>query len=408
MNSSTSKVAAVLLSAISSAVYLDGCARNEAAPAPELPQVSVAQVLTRDITEFDEFTGHFEAVRHVDVRPRVSGYIASVNFSEGGEVHQGEVLFVIDPRPYAAELKRAHAELAQARSRRELAQSERNRAVKLLASHAISREEFETRVAASEESDADVDAAQAAVDTAALNLGFTRVISPIDGVAGRALITAGNFVAAGQTLVTTVVSEDPIYVTFEGDESAYLRDMDPGLRARREVGSPVWVGLVNETDYTHRGILVFTNNELDAATGTIRARARLDNPDHRYTPGMFARIKLPASLPHEAVLINDSAVSTDQSIKYVLVVGQDHKVRYRVVSLGPLVDGLRVVREGLSPGEVIVVDGLQHVRPGMLVSPERVAMGEAPTGADPGAHATLLAHDSGGHDPAGQNSRDEQ
>jgi len=395
MNPSIARTASLLFLALAPSFYLGGCARDEAAPAPALPQVSVARVLTRDVTEFDEFTGHFEAVRHVDVRPRVSGYVSSFNFSEGGEVHRGDVLFVIDPRPYAAELKRAQAQLAQARSRRELAASERVRAVKLLASHAISREEFETRVAASEESAADVDAAQAAVDTAALNLGFTRVTSPIDGIAGRALVTAGNFVAAGQTLVTTVVSEDPIYVTFEGDESAYLRDMDPALRTRHEVGGPVWVGLVNETDYPHRGTLVFTNNELDAATGTIRARARLANPDHRFTPGMFARVKVPASVPHAAVLINDTAVSTDQSVKYVLVVDRDNKVQYRAVTLGPLADGLRVVRQGLSPGETIVVDGLQHVRPGMVVNPERVAMGSSPADAAGAADGALLAHDSG-------------
>jgi RND family efflux transporter MFP subunit len=376
-------------------LILTSCARNEAAPiAAAPPPVGVARVLTRSITEFDEFTGHFEAVSRVDVRPRVSGYISSVNFSEGGEVRAGDVLFVIDPRPYAAEMKRANAQLAQAHSQLELAKSERDRATKLVESHAISREEFETRMAANEQAGANVDAAAAAVDTAALNLGFTRVTAPISGVAGRALITSGNFVTAGQTLVTTLVSEDPIYVSFEGDESAYIRDMDPALRAGREVGSPVWIGLVNERDYPHQGEVVFTNNELDSTTGTIRARARLANHDHRFTPGMFARVKLPGGSRHAAVLINDSAVSTDQSVSYVLVVDADNKIEYRAVKLGPLADGLRVVREGLGPQETIVVNGLQHVRPGMIVRPERVAMGgHAGAGSDAGT--ALVAVNAG-------------
>jgi RND family efflux transporter MFP subunit len=377
-------------------LVLAGCARNEAAPvAMAPPAVGVARVITREVTEFDQFTGHFEAVSRVDVRPRVSGYISSVNFSEGGEVREGAVLFVIDPRPYAAELKRANAQFAQARSQLELAKSQRDRATKLMQSHAISREEFETRMAANEQAGANVDAAAAAVDTAALNLGFTRVTAPISGVAGRALITSGNFVTAGQTLVTTVVSEDPIYVTFEGDESAYIRDMDPALRAGREVGSPVWIGLVNEPDYPHQGVVVFTNNELDSATGTIRARARLANHDHRFTPGMFARVKLPGGVRHPAVLINDSAVSTDQNVSYVLVVGAGNKIEYRAVKLGPLTDGLRVVREGLGTEETIVVNGLQHVRPGMIVRPERVAMGTHAGAGSADASSALVAVNAG-------------
>ncbi len=389
----------LVLASLITTTLLAGCARNEAPPgaaaaaaAAAPPAVSVAQVLTRTVTEYDEFTGHFEAVSRVEVRPRVSGYIASVSHPDGAEVHEGEVLFVIDPRPYAAELKRANAQAAQARSQLALARSERERAAKLMDSHAISREELETRIAASEQAAANLDAAQAAVDAAALNLSFTRVTAPITGAAGRALITTGNFVTAGQTLVTTVVSEDPIYVSFEGDESAYLRDMDPALRAHRELHLPVFIGLIDESDYPHRGELVFTNNELDAATGTIRARARLANPDHRFAPGLFARVRLPGSTRHQAVLINDSAVSTDQSVKYVLLLGPGDKIEYRAVKLGPLSEGLRVVREGLAPGDTIVVSGLQHVRPGMQVTPERVAMGERPGGADGPAPGALLAH----------------
>jgi RND family efflux transporter MFP subunit len=352
----------------------DAKATTAAVQAP--PQVTVAQVLSRQMTDFDEFTGHFEAVERVEIRPRVSGYISSVNFTQGREVKKGDVLFVIDPRPYEAELKKVKAELAQARSQLALSKSERDRAVKLLDSHAISREEYDTRVAGTEQSTANVDAAEAAVDSAALNLTFTRVTAPISGVVGRAEITEGNLVSAGQTLLTTLVSQDPIYVSFEGDEQGYLRYMELARNAGRDARHPVWVGLANEQGYPHEGAIVFVNNEIDAATGTARARGLLENHDRRFTPGMFARVKLPGSSTYRALLINDSSVGTDQSVKYVLRVGKDNRVEYQPVKLGPVVDGLRVVRSGLKDGDVIVVNGLQRVRPGAPVTPQRVAMGE--------------------------------
>jgi RND family efflux transporter MFP subunit len=363
------------------AAVVSGCARNEAAPAPPSPpQVEVAKVLTREVTEYDEFTGRFEAVERVEIRPRVSGYISSVNFEQGREVRKGDVLFVIDPRPYEAEYKRAKADLARARTQLTLAQSERDRAMKLLDSRAISREEFDTRVAGSEQATANVAAAEAALDAAALNLTFTRVTSPINGVVGRAEITAGNLVQPGQNLLTTVVSIDPIYVEFEGDEQAYLKYNAMARRGERassrDAQNPVWVGLSDETGFPHQGVMVFLNNEVDPATGTIRARGQLANSDRRFTPGLFARVRLIGSGKYNAVLINDSAVGTDQSVKYVLAVGQDNKVEYRPVKLGPVIDGFRVVREGLKPGETIVVNGLQRVRPGAAVTPQLVAMGE--------------------------------
>jgi RND family efflux transporter MFP subunit len=363
------------------AAVVSGCARNEAAPAPPAPPaVDVAKVLTRDITEFDEFTGRFEAVERVEIRPRVSGYISSVNFEQGHEVRKGDVLFVIDPRPYDAEHKRAKAELARARTQLNLAQSERDRAVKLLESRAISREEFDSRVAGSEQATANVAAAEAAVDASALNLTFTRVISPISGVVGRAEITSGNLVQSGQTLLTTVVSIDPIYVAFEGDEQAYLKYNAMARRGERsssrDAQNPLWVGLADETGFPHQGVMVFVNNEVDPATGTIRARGQFNNSERRFTPGLFARVRLVGSGKYNAVLINDSAVGTDQSVKYVLAIGEHNKVEYRPVKLGPVIDGLRVVREGLKPGETIVVNGLQRVRPGAVVTPQLVAMGE--------------------------------
>ena len=386
----------VLAAALATALTLSACSRSGAAQTPAAmppPQVSVAQVLERRVTDFDELTGRFEAVERVELRPRVSGYIASINFVQGREVRKGEVLLVIDQRPYEADLKKAKAQLAQARSQLELSKSERERAVKLLESHAISREEFDTRTAGTEQASANVDAAEAAVESSALNLEWTEVRAPISGVVGRAEVTAGNLVSSGQTLLTTLVSVDPIYVSFEGDEQAYLKYMNV---TRSEAGHdatphPVWVGLAGETGYEHQGAMVFVNNEVDAATGTVRARGLLDNHDRQFTPGMFARVKLPGSTKYNALLINDSAVGTDQSVKYVLLVGRDNKVEYRPVKLGPIVDGLRVVREGLSPGDTIVVNGLQRVRPGSPISPQRVAMGEPHphNGAD--AHGGLVA-----------------
>ena len=237
----------LLLSACST-----GTASSSAGAQPQAPEVTVAKVISRQVTDFDELTGHFEAVERVEIRPRVSGYIASVNFVQGREVNKGDVLFVIDLRPYEADLKHANAQLAQARSQLELSRSERDRAQKLLASHAISREEYDTRVAGSEQSGANVEAAEAAVDSAALNLTFTRVTAPISGVIGRAEITAGNLVTSGQTLLTTLVSVDPIYVTFEGDEQGYLKYLDYG-RTAQETSHPVWVGLIGEQGYAHEG-----------------------------------------------------------------------------------------------------------------------------------------------------------
>jgi RND family efflux transporter MFP subunit len=371
---------ATVVFALAILVQLAGCTRgvtatpSAAAPAPA---VSVATVLSRQISDFDEFTGRFEAVERVEIRPRVSGYISTVNFVQGREVTQGEVLFVIDQRPYEAALKQAQAQLEQARSQLTLATSEQDRANRLLAAHAISREELESRDAALEQGHANVAGAQAAVDTAELNLSFTRVTAPITGVVSRAEITAGNLVTSGQTLLTTVVSVDPIYVSFQGDEQGFLNFMNFARKGgEAEVTHPVFVGLANETGYPHQGTIAFVDNEIDGATGTVRVRGRLDNHDREFTPGMFARVKVTGAKTFPALLINASAVGTDQGLKYVLRVGSDNTVEYRQVKLGPVVDDLQVVREGLNAGDTIVVNGLQHVRPGMTITPQRVAMGE--------------------------------
>jgi RND family efflux transporter MFP subunit len=388
---------AMIVFALVVLVQLSGCTRGETAtPAAAVPapSVSVATVVSRQISDFDEFTGHFEAVERVEIRPRVTGYISSVNFVQGREVNKGEVLFVIDPRPYEADLKHAQAQLEQARSQLTLATSEQDRANKLLAAHAISREELESRESALEQAQANVAGAQAAVDSAQLNMSFTRVTSPITGVVSRAAITAGNLVTSGQTLLTTVVSVDPIYVSFQGDEQGFLNFMNYARKGGdAEATHPVFVGLANEEGYPHQGAIAFVDNEIDGATGTVRARGRLDNHDREFTPGMFARVKVVGAKTFPALLINESAVGTDQGLKYVLRVGNDNTIEYRQVKLGPVVDGLRVVREGLNAGDTIVVNGLQHVRPGMTITPQRVAMGEDTLKAAPAA-AKLVARNA--------------
>ena len=275
-----------------------------------------------------------------------------------------------------------------------LAKSERDRATSLLAQHAISQEEYDTRTAGREQAQANVEAAQAALDAADLNVTFTRVTAPISGRISRALVTSGNFVTNGQTPLTTLVSLDPIYVSFDGDEQEYLKytkvARDPARGSSRDAHSPVLVGLADESGYPHQGVMVFVDNALDPTTGTIRSRALLDNHDRVFTPGLFARIKLMGSAQNEAVLVNDSAIGTDQTVRYVLVLSTGNKVEYRPVQLGPVVDGLRVVQSGLAPGETIVVNGLQRVRPGAQVAPQRIAMGKPRAGED----AALLARNA--------------
>jgi len=369
------------------ALILAACARNEAAEAPPPPaNVQAAKVIARPITEFDEFTGRFEAVDRVEIRPRVSGYVTAARFQQGHEVKKGDILYVIDARPYQAALKHAQAELTRARTQLALAKSEQERAVKLVAARAISQEEFDARTSGNEQSAANLIAAEAAVDAAALDLSFTQIRAPISGVVGRAEVTAGNLVTAGQSLLTTLVSIDPIYVSFDGDEQVYLKYIDlerkGELRSVRNGHGPIWVGLADEEGYPHQGTMAFLDNEVDSNTGTIHARGLFPNKERRFTPGLFARVKLIGSAQYDALLINDSAVGTDQSVKFVLRVGADNKIEYAAVKLGPIVDGLRVVREGLKEGDVIVVKGLQQVRPGMPVTPQLVAMGEAHRGDD--------------------------
>jgi RND family efflux transporter MFP subunit len=357
-----------------------GCSgKPPAAPSP--PSVTVAEVPEREITEWDEFTGRLEAVDAVEIRPRVSGYIKRVAFAEGKEVRKGEVLFEIDPRPYEADLARAGAELERARSAAALAASEVQRAGKLVDLQAISREEYDTRTSAQAQGGAMVRGAEAAVQTARLNLDWTRVRSPIAGRVSRAEVTAGNLVQAGPpdaTLLTTVVSMDPIYVYFEGDEQTYLRYAKlarQGSRpSSRDVRNPVYLGLADDEGFPHKGYMDFVDNQLNPQTGTIRARAVFSNKDRRFTPGLFARIRLVGSGKYRATLVLDRAIGTDQDKKFVLALKPDSTVEYRPVRLGRLVSGLRVVDSGLTAGDQIVISGLQRVRPGMKIAPTSAPM----------------------------------
>lgn len=371
-------LAVPLLGALATAV-LTACS-SQAAPAgpPQAPQVSVATVLAEPVQRWDEFTGRVSAVDAVDLRPRVSGYVQRVAFAEGQEVRKGDLLFVIDPRPYRATLDQAQAQLERARSEASLATAQDARALNLVEAKAISREDFESRRAASRQGNAAVRAAEATVAAARLDLQFTEVRSPINGRAGRLLVTVGNLAMADSTLLTTVVSQDPVYVDFEADERAWLRyGQQPGDAngERAVVRNPVQVGLTSEDGYPHGGIVASVDNQMDAGTGTIRARALVPNPDRVLMPGLFARVRLAGTGTAQALLVDDKAVMTDQDRKYLYVLGKGNTAERRDVTLGPLVDGLRVVDTGLKPGDRVLVNGLQKVfMPGMPVAPTTVAM----------------------------------
>lgn len=370
------------------AIALAACsgeAANDAQMMPPPPDVSVAPVVKREVSQWDEFTGRVEAVETVELRPRVGGYIDRVNYTEGHEVKKGDVLFDIDPRTWRAALARAEADLQRARVQELLTRTELERARKLIDTNSISTGEFDQRRAAHAQAEAEVLAAQAALDTAALNLEFTRVRAPISGRAGRAMVTAGNLVGTdpGATLLTTIVSLDPVYVYFEGDEQTYLRYKAMGRSGQREGGRvaryPVRVGLAGEDGYPHEGELDFVDNRVDPATGTIRARALVPNPERILTPGLFARVQLLAGNPFEAMLIDDRAVLTDQNRKFVYIVGDDGTAQRRDVRLGRMIEGLRVVEDGLAAGDRIIVHGVQKVFfPGMPVNAHEIAMGDPP------------------------------
>jgi multidrug efflux system membrane fusion protein len=355
-------------------------AKPQAAANAALPQVTVAEVIHRPLREWQEFSGRLQAVSTVEIRPRVSGYVDGVAFGDGARVKKGQLLFQIDPRPFQAEVERLVAERTRNISDLELAKANRARAERLISAHAISREEYERQVAAESSAQGALGSIEASLREARLNREFTEVRAPIDGHVSRAIITEGNLVTSA-SLLTTLVSDDPVYVYFDADEQTYLRyakaKPEPARANGRTTGGAanVYIGLVDEDGYPHRGQLDFIDNQVDATTGTIRARAALANPDGRYTPGLFARVRLVGGADHDSVLIEDRAVGTDLSKKFVLTLTADNRIQYRLVDLGPKINGLRVVEHGLAPTDLIVINGLQHVRPGQTVAPTRVAMG---------------------------------
>jgi multidrug efflux system membrane fusion protein len=321
------------------------------------------------VTEWDEFTGRLQAVDSVEVRPRVSGLVSAVRFDEGAIVRQGDLLFQIDPRPFQAEVDRLRAELDRTRATTQRAASELQTAERLRAENAIAKEEHDRRAAFARESTAQSAAVEAALRAAELNLEFTQVTSPISGRVGRAIVTEGNLVSSGPgeaTLLTTVVSLDPVYAYFDADEQIFLKYSRHGARSSQR---RIRMALANDEGFPRVGRMDFLDNQLDGATGTIRGRAVFRNSDGQLTPGLFVRLRLAGTGSHRGLLIQDRAVGTDLSKKFVYVVGPKNEIEYRTVTLGPLVDGLRVVRSGLEAGESVVINGLQRVRPGVQVTP---------------------------------------
>jgi RND family efflux transporter MFP subunit len=372
-------------------------------PAAPLPKVTVSRPVVREVIEWNEYTGRLEAMETVEVRARVNGYLQSIHFRDGQVVKKGDLLFIIDPRPYQAELERVTAELQLAQARLELAKSDYARAQKLLQFRAISQEEADTRLATERQAEESVEAARAAVRATRLNVEFTRITAPITGRIGRKLITEGNLINGGSaqaTLLTTIVSMDPIYAYFEADERSYLKYVRLSQNGKstgsRKTSNPVYLALADENGFPHKGYTDFVDNRLDPNTGTMRVRAIFPNPDLTLTPGFFARIRLLDTAKYEAVLAPDDAIGSNLSQKFVLVINGQNIVEQRPVQLGPIIDGLRVIREGLKPEDWVIVNGVQRSRPGMRVDPQRqeIAEREDPQNAATGFLAAELASGS--------------
>jgi multidrug efflux system membrane fusion protein len=341
-------------------------------------QADVATVVDRRIIDWHGYSGRLEAVQKVEIRPQVSGPITAVHFKDGAMVHKGDVLFTIDPRPYAAAVSKAEAQLAGAKARAAYTARDKKRGQRLLADNAIARRDFEQKRNAAREASAGQQAAEAALEAARLDLEHTRIIAPISGRMSRANVTAGNVVSpASATPLASLVSVSHMYASFDLDEKSFLK-VSQLLREPHAGPLTVQLGLANETGYPHTGHLVSIDNQLDATTGTIRARALFDNPGGMLVPGLYAHIRVEQGRPHAAILIDQTAVGTDQDKRFVLVADAANTIHYRQVQLGGLYEGLQVVTGGLKPGERIVVNGLQRVRPGMTIAPTTVAMDRTP------------------------------
>jgi RND family efflux transporter MFP subunit len=359
------------------AVALSGCSEKPAAPAAAAaPPVTVAQPVKRTVTDWDEFTGRFEAVEEVQVRARVGGFVTNVEFKDGDIVKAGDLLYIIDPRPFEAVAEQADGQLSDARAKVELAKRELDRGLNLVQTSAVSEQVVDQRRQALQAAHAAESVAEGALKAAQLNIEFAHVIAPITGRVSRHLVSIGNLVQGsdgGATALTSIVSLDPIYVYFDMDEATYVRNSRLWFEGKRpssrDTANPVQVTLVGETKPSHDGHMDFVDNRLDVSTGTLRGRAVIPNKDLSILPGQFGRVRLIGSAPYEAMLVPDTAIATDQSRKIVFVVKPDDTVEARAVTLGPLDDGLRVVRDGLKPDDRVIVDGLQRARVGAKVSP---------------------------------------
>ena len=368
----------VLAGAGSAALIYGNGSRVVAAEAPApAAEVDAAYVVAATITDYQSYSGRIEAIDKVDIRPLVPGTIVAVHFKDGSLVKKGDPLFTIDPRPYAAEVDRAQAQLAAAQARNGYSATDAARAERLLADNAIAKRDYDQSQNAAHEALANLRAAQAALETAKINLAYTRITAPVTGRVSRAELTLGNIVSAGASapLLTTIMSVSPIYASFEVDEQTYLRY----LSRDSKTSVPVSLGLADESGYSREGRVDSVDNRLDTRSGTIRVRARFDNADHALVPGLYARVKVGGGAPHSAVMVDDAAIGTDQDKKFVMVVDSQNKVQYREVRTGNLHDGLRVIDSGMRPGERIIVNGLQRARPNDTVRVKQVAMTGATT-----------------------------
>ena len=362
--------------ALSLLVSACGNGNQQQMPAPD---VNVAAVVKKSVTEWDEYSGHVEAIEWAEIRPRVTGHLYSIHYKEGGMVEKGQLLFTIDSREYKAAADAAEADANRAQARVALAQQELKRAEELIGDRAISQGELDQRRMEAQQAEADVLAARANAVRAKLDLGFTYIRAPFKGRAGEARVKPGNLVEPGQTVLTTLASVDPVYVTFTGDERAYLRYQElarEGNRASsRDTRNPVLVGLADEEGFPHKGEMDFVDNALNPDTGSIRARAIVPNPDGIFTPGLFARVRLLGESQKDALLINEQAVLTDQDRRYVYIVGDKNSAERRDVKVGPKVEGLTVVESGLKPGDKVIINGMRKIFfPGQPVNPHVVPM----------------------------------
>jgi RND family efflux transporter MFP subunit len=360
-----------------------GATKSKGSTPPPAPELTVSQPIARDVIEWDEYLGRFDAVEEVKMQARVSGYMTNVNFTDGQNVNAGDLLFTIDPRPFERALEQAKAQLDQTKVQVSNAALDVDRGRPLLKREIISRKTFDDRENLVREAEAGVKVAEARVNTAELELSFTRVLAPISGRIGRALVTPGNFVSgggtdSGSTILTTIVTQDPIYIYFDVSENNALKyqrlagtssNGGSGL-----IGAAVGVGLPDEEGFPHDGKLDFLDNRLDVGTGTLRARAVVPNPTGLLSPGMFARVRLQGSPEYEAVLLPDEAIGTDQTSQYVWVVGADDVPVRKTVKLGPIIDGLRVIRKGVEPDDWVVTKGQQRIRPHMKIVPKKTPL----------------------------------